>query len=321
MTLKDRESCAGKVLPSATEINAWRARKGGEVQQARDGLAAVEEKRPNDAEKDLHRKTLEAIRAKAREAATAFTDVDEMHREPTRELLAELRGNIERERKEQTKATGLLLESEKKVAELQGQLKQAQPHRPLDEIQADLDEANDACHREETLQEARALLAERIADKMHELAANVPVELGKKVTEHLQRLTGGAAGQVVLSQELAVAHIGGNGALKPWQPRQLSYGEQHQAALAVKVAVARALAETSGPVFIILDDSLVTFDPARRAATEDFLLELVSDEKLQVILLTCHTDWAADWRRRRPREVGYLELAQCARYYGATANL
>jgi uncharacterized protein YhaN len=112
-----------------------------------------------------------------------------------------------------------------------------------------------------------------------------------------------------------VARFGGNGAVHSLHPGQLSHGERHQSALAVKIAVARALSETTGPVFIILDDSLVTFDPERRGAAEDFLLDLVSDEKLQVILLTCHTDWAADWQRRRPREVNYVELAKCACYY------
>ena len=78
-------------------------------------------------------------------------------------------------------------------------------------------------------------------------------------------------------------------------------------ALAVKIAVARALAETSGPVFIVLHDSIVTFDPRRRAATEDFLPDPASDHKLQVILLTCNTDWATDWQQRRPRQVNYLD--------------
>jgi uncharacterized protein YhaN len=126
---------------------------------------------------------------------------------------------------------------------------------------------------------------------------------------------------VALSAELAVTHVAENGAASRWRPGQLSYGEQHQAALAVKIAVARALAEASGPVFIVLDDSLVSFDPYRRAATEQFLLELVADGKLQIILLTCHTDWAADFKQRWPERVKYIELVECARYYRAPAAL
>jgi uncharacterized protein YhaN len=143
----------------------------------------------------------------------------------------------------------------------------------------------------------------------------VPLELGETITRHLTRLAGGWASQVALCQDLAVSHVSENGAATKWRPQQLSHGEQHQAALAVKIAVARALAEATGPVFVMLDDSLVNFDPWRRASTEEFLLEQTADGDLQIILLTCHTDWAEDFKRRQPQQVNYIELAQCARYY------
>jgi len=146
------------------------------------------------------------------------------------------------------------------------------------------------------------------------MAAHVPVGLGKRITEHLEKLSAGAFGQVQLNAKLAVDQVGENGNQGQWQPGQLSHGQRHQAALAVKIAVARALAETSGPVFIMLDDSLVSFDPQCRAATEKWLLDLVADEKLQVILLTCHSDWAADWHSRSP-EIHVIELVKEANYY------
>jgi uncharacterized protein YhaN len=165
------------------------------------------------------------------------------------------------------------------------------------------------------IQQARAVLKARIEKEIEQRAAHVPLELSEKITQHLARLTSGGVSRVSLSQDLAVAHVAENGATHTWQPQQLSCGERHQAALAVKIAVARALAEASGPIFIVLDDSLVSFDPYRRAVTEDFLLELVADGRLQIILLTCHTDWAADFKKRRPSQLNYVELAQCARYY------
>jgi DNA repair exonuclease SbcCD ATPase subunit len=315
MTSEDRERCAGQPSYPAAELRGWCDQKRGEIQQAREGIALREAKRPRDAERALHQRNLEALQRKAREAAAAFAQVDEQHREPTPLIADEIRAALKRERQEQTRLTNVLVEAERTVANLQGQLKQAQPHRALDAIQTDLEEAQEAYNREETLQQARALLKERIADKMATLAAHVPAELSKRVTEHLARLTTRAAGEVVLNSDLAVAHWSSHGSGTVWQPGQLSYGERHQAALAVKIAVARALAETAGPVFIILDDSLVTFDPQRRSAAEEFLLDLVSDEKLQVILLTCHTDWAADWHRRRPQQVTYHDLAHRVRYY------
>ena len=86
-------------------------------------------------------------------------------------------------------------------------------------------------------------------------------------------------------------------------------------ALTVKVAVARAFAELGSPVFIMLDDSLVALDPQHRAATEELLYKLVADGKLQVILFTCHTDWALDWKQRSPDKVHYIHFAQRAVYY------
>jgi DNA repair exonuclease SbcCD ATPase subunit len=316
MSFKDKEACAGKYLSPAAEIGNWSSHKEGEIVRAKDNLAALEEKRPGEADRVLLTKNLETLRRKARESAAVFRDADELHRDPDRELQREVRVALDKKRREQGTLAEALLNGERKVAELEGQLKQTIPHRPINQLQADLREAEEFLHREQVLQEARSKLIERIEEKMSTLAAHVPVELGSKITENLGRLTSGAFSQVRLHEGLTVSQVGENGRhSQPWLPHELSYGERHQAALAVKIAVARALAETSGPVFIMLDDSLVTFDPARRAATEKWLLDLVADEKLQVILFTCHTDWATDWTKRRPKLVNYIELVQSAQYY------
>jgi uncharacterized protein YhaN len=321
VTLAEKEAWVDKPLPPASEIDRWSSQKHGEIQQAKETLHGWETKRPDAVVRELHRSNLEAVRTKAREAAAAFADADEMHREASKELREEIHASLETKRREQGRLTDALVNAESAVAGLSGQLKQAQPHRPLDTIQSDLEEAKAGHDREQILQQARALLKTRIEEKIEQLAAHVPVELGEKVTRHLSRLTGGWGHQVALNRELAVTHVAESGAASQWQPQQLSHGERHQAALAVKIAVALALAEASGPVFIVLDDSLVSFDPYRRAATEEFLLELVADRQLQIILLTCHTDWAADFKERRPDQVNYIELARCARYYRAPPAL
>jgi ABC-type thiamine transport system ATPase subunit len=315
MTWKDKEACAGKFLPSAMEINNRLSSKEAEVQAAQQALASREETRLSDVEKTLLKKSLEAQWKKARESEAAFKDADEAHRDLRAELLGEVKRTLEQARKQKDASASKLTEAEKEVSELQGRLKQVTVHRLLDTIQQELNEARESLHREQVLQDARALLKDRIEKKMRNLAAHVPVELGKRVTGHLANLTGGAFSQVKLHDGLAVANVGENGAQpEPWQPSQLSFGERHQAALAVKIAVAQALAETSGPIFVMLDDSLVNFDPSRRAAAENWLMKLVAAEKLQVILFTCHTDWAADWKSRCP-EVNYIELGQMTDYY------
>jgi uncharacterized protein YhaN len=150
----------------------------------------------------------------------------------------------------------------------------------------------------------------------------VPRELGGRIGKYLMELTRGGFHAVQLSAELAVQRITEAGPVtEAWEPQLLSTGERHQAALAVKIAMARALAEAGGPVFIVLDDSLATFDPWRRTATEDLFLKLVSDGKLQVILLTCHTDWALAWHERAPDLVDYIELGRIANYYRLPPSL
>ncbi len=315
MTLSDKEACAGKTLFTANETKNQLSRKEWEIEQAKEAQAGKEEKRPSETEKNLHKANLEAVRKIRRESVSAFKDADDRHREPGKTLLQEIKADLEKKRKDLANLSATRSATETSVAELQGQLKLINPHRPVDVIEADLQEADHALHREQVLQDARALLKERIEEKIAILAANVPVELGNRITEHLTKLTAGAFCQVQLNAGLAMNQVGENGSLGgQWQPGQLSHGQRHQAALAVKIAVARALAETSGPVFIMLDDSLVSFDPQCRAATEKWLLDLVADEKLQVILLTCHSDWAADWHRRCP-EIHLTELAKEADYY------
>lgn len=322
MTATDQEACAGKVLPSARDADQWRAEKEGACKQAEENLAALEDKRPNDADRALLKRNLEALRKKARESAAAFKNADEAQRNPTREVLEELRRSLHKARKDHDQLNSALTRAAAEVAGLEGQLKQVQPHRALDAIQSDVEEARATFEREQVLQEARALLKERIEATMETLAAHVPIELGKRVTQHLSAFSGNSFNEVRLDQGLAVTHVAKNGrhdsnlaGAEPWQPAQLSFGERHQAALAVKIAVARALAETHGPVFIMLDDSLVSFDPARRTATEEALWEVVGDGRIQVILLTCHTDWALDWKRRQP-ELNLIDLGATAHYYG-----
>ncbi|HMF17385.1 MAG TPA: AAA family ATPase [Gemmataceae bacterium] len=315
MTLQDREAWSGKVSIPAADIANQRSRKEGEIEQARETQAEKEAKKPTDTARNLHKANLEAVRKKCRESVAAFKDADDLHREPGKMLLQEIKSALEKNRAEFVTLSAARTEIESHVAELQGQLKLANPHRPLSTIEADLQQADQVHHREQVLQDARALLKERIEEKMTSMAAHVPVDLGNRITEHLAKLSAGAFHQVQLNAALAVDQVGENGNHGgQWQPAQLSHGQRHQAALAVKIAVARALAETSGPVFIMLDDSLVSFDPQCRAAAEKWLLDLVADEKLQVILLTCHSDWAADWHQRSP-EVKVIELAKEAQYY------
>jgi uncharacterized protein YhaN len=315
MSLKDQEAWAGKNLQSAEKLDRLCSTKNGSLETEQVNLANLEKKQPGAEEKNLHSQKLQEARDKAATSARAFIAADPEQRATTKELAELLQRQLSKAREDKRRIDEAVLVAEKTVSNLSGQLRQTQPHRPLATIQSDLEEAKDSFNYEQVLQDARAILKERIEEKTETLGSLVPLELAKRVTQQLDRLAGGPFHEVVLAQELTVSHITEKNARKNWQPRQLSHGERHQTALAVKIAVARALAETSGPVFILLDDSLVAFDPERRAATEELLLEQVADEKLQIVLLTCHTDWAADWIARSPDQVRYIELAVSAQYY------
>src|SRR5262249_19875044 len=151
-------------------------------------------------------------------------------RAPTRDLHDDLKKALASRRERQVRLNADVVDAEKKVSNLEGQLRQASPHRAVESIQSELEEARAACHRQEVLQEARGLLKQRIEAKMTELAAHVPVALGNRVTEHLSRLTGGLFDRVNLGRGLSVTHISENGAMSElWEPHHLSYGERHQA--------------------------------------------------------------------------------------------
>lgn len=316
MSLADKEACFGKHLAPAAEIKNWSAHKTGEISQAKEAFAELVAKRPGEAEVTLLKRNLEALRKQARHSAQAFKDADDLQREPSKTLQNEIRKSLKEKRGQYDMTSGALLDAEKKVAGLDGQLKQMTPPRSIDTIDSELQDAKDALHREEVLQQARALLVERIDKKIADMTAQVPIELGHRVTQHFSRLTRGCFARVRLDARLGVADVSENGALaEDWKTHQLSHGERHQAALAVKLAVARALAETHGRVFVMLDDSLVTFDPDRRASTEELLCDAVADGKLQVILFTCHSDWAGVLRQGQPNAVNYIELSKVTQYY------
>src|SRR5262249_46214055 len=181
MTVQDKESCAGKYLPPAVEIKNQLSRKEGEIDQAKEGLGAAEAKRPTEAQQTLHGKTLAELRRKARQAASAFKDEDEPRREPSKRLLEEVKAALKEKRHEHERLTTALTEAEKKYAGLAGQLKQVMPHRRLDVIKAELQEAQEALQRVQVLQEARRLLIGRIGKKIDEMTAEVPMERGRRV--------------------------------------------------------------------------------------------------------------------------------------------
>ncbi len=315
VTQTERDALAGRVPRGSAEINNDLAGKRGEIKNARRALKDIQARQPTEAQETDLQTELENVRKRHDAALRAFHEVGPEQREPTEHLLEEIRDKLEEQRVELGRLTTIHNDADKKVTGLAADLKHTGPERPVATLEAEWEEAKAVLHREQVFQEGRELLRQQIESKIVEMTEGVPRDLGEKVTACLARISDGSYVRASLADSLTLSNVHERGhSPEHWAPHELSHGERHQAALAVKIAVARAIAETGDPVFIILDDCLVDFDPQRRAATELLLTELVSDGKLQVILLTCHTDWAADWKRRKP-DLAYVQLADVAEYY------
>lgn len=312
----DERAWGDKPLATPSEIERRLLVKQTDIEHAVAACRSLEQGKPTDEQQKQMEIDLRDAQDLARNADQDFRAADVVGREPTAELLEELKSELEESRDQIGEVQEELRAMEAEVVRLDTELKFAGPRRTLSVIDAEIEEAKQTLQLQQVQQEARQLLNERLQEHITEMAADVPRELADKITEHLVRLTGGAFKDVRLAEDLSIAGLtSGISHLAAWQPRQLSYGERHQLALAVKIAVARALAEINGPVFLILDDSLVSFDPDRRAQTEALLLDLVADGRLQVILFTCHADWVADWKRRAAGGFVHIELDRTAEYY------
>jgi len=316
VTTEDREAWSHTVLAPVTQIEKLLYGKQVELDKESKAIKQLETRRPTDAQQQQLQTELRQRRGAAQAAAEVFAEQSPGSPSLSKQLRETIRGRLAMGRMSLDELHQKQRQADVQVERLSGDLKHSGPKRPLGSVELELEDARADLQREETLQKARELLKARIAEKIQEMSESVPRELGSRIGQHLARLTGGAYAQVSLSDSFSVDNVG-EGGERPerWQPHQLSAGEQALTALVMKIAVARALAESGNPVFILLDDSLVNLDPQYRAATEALLLDLVADGKLQVILLTCHTDWAADWQTRSGDKLQYIDLARQVEYY------
>ncbi len=316
VTPEDREAWGRTVLATEAQLNTQRQVKQAEVDKEAKSLKQLENRRPTETQQGQLHTALGQRRAAAAAAREAFVHESPQSPPPSKELRDAMRAELARARGRLNELTNQFHAADKQVDRLSADLKHAGPKRSLGSVEADLDDARAELRREEVLQKARDLLKERIREKIQEMSESVPRELAARIGANLARLTGGAYAKVSLNEAFAVDRVGeGGDRAEHWQPHQLSAGEQALTALGMKIAVARALAESGNPVFVLLDDSLVSLDPQHREATESLLVDLIADGRLQVILLTCHADWASDWQKRCGEPVHVIDLAAEAEYY------
>ena len=316
VTPEDQAAWGATILPAVAQIERSVAAKQAEHKSELKNLKQVEGRRPTESQQQQLRAAVRQSQGAAQSACEAFFEESSGARAPSKELREAIRVELHKMRTRLDELRDKETAADKLLERLSVELKHAGPKRSIGGIEADLDDARAGLHREEVLQKARELLKSRIGEKIQEMSEGVPRELAARIGRNLSQLTGGVYAKVSLNEAFSIDKIG-EGGERPehWQPHELSVGEQALTALVMKIAVARALAESGTPVFVLLDDSLVNLDPQYRTATESLLLDLIADGRLQVILLTCHTDWAEDWQRRCPEQVQYVDLASRAKYY------
>jgi hypothetical protein len=163
-------------------------------------------------------------------------------------------------------------------------LERGSPAESLDALEAalaSLEPRREALARKaEVLEAAHALLADAYAtfrDRDQE-------RLVERISYHVERITDGATGPLVVEGSLEEARVRSRGRLLPPQSPPLSFGEAHALLLAVRFGAADFLGGMGVYPPLILDDPFAHLDPERARSLWEVLCRVA--EERQVILTT-----------------------------------
>ncbi|HET9051840.1 MAG TPA: hypothetical protein VFO60_09055, partial [Candidatus Dormibacteraeota bacterium] len=154
---------------------------------------------------------------------------------------------------------------------------------------ADLEDERDACvavrNRAMRQLEALRMAHERIEECARRVHRNIAPRLAASVGSRLAAITEGRYSEVNVDAERFAVSL-----RTPERPDLvpldlLSHGTRDQVSLLLRIALAEALGDAGEPVPILLDDPLLSADPARRASAVEFLLN-VAAQGHQVVLTT-----------------------------------
>jgi uncharacterized protein YhaN len=159
-------------------------------------------------------------------------------------------------------------------------------------------------HQLEALRRAGALIEES-ARRVHR---DVAPRLAASVTGRLSLLTEGRYDGVdVDAERFAVSlHSAERAELIPLE--LVSHGTRDQVSLLLRLALTEVLGEAGEPVPLLLDDPLLTADPARRRTAVDFLLRLADSN--QVVITTTHPGLADQVAREGGQDCAVIVLGR-----------
>jgi len=188
---------------------------------------------------------------------------------------------------------------------LAGLLEGLPPIADLEDERAAVVAVRERClHQLDALRRASTLIAES-ARRVHR---DIAPRLAASVTSRLALLTEGRYDAVdVDAERFAVSlHSSERPELIPLE--LVSHGTRDQVSLLLRLALTEVLSESGEPVPLLLDDPLLTADPARRRAAVDFLLRIA--ENHQVLITTTHPGLADQIAREGGEDCAVVVLGR-----------
>ena len=157
-----------------------------------------------------------------------------------------------------------------------------------------LAETKEGVRREQLQMGATRLLHDVARNCKEEMLADLSRPVEKKATEMRKQIAGDRLWQPCFSENLELRGVQPQALEETVDCDNLSGGEQEQLFLIVRLALAQVLAGKERQL-VVLDDVLHASD-GQRIKRFCKLLEKEAEEKLQIVLLTCHPERYADWK-------------------------
>ena len=289
---------AEQVIRERDRLEKSLQEQAGVLRDLETTLRVLVEQAGDETRRHLERqRLLESKQAAARqleEIHTAITELQPDLLEADKERLERVIRNAEdtiREAEPRRAAAKALLQSDGNE----------DPHAELARARADFAAAEERLQAERRHAEAVALVHGLFKTQQRELSEHFSQPLAETITTYLRPALGPGA--------RAVARFDGNeftGVELVRPPMEgtlafdaLSGGTREQVAAAVRLAIAELLAaEGDGTLPVVFDDAFVNSDP-RRIARLQRTLDLGARRGLQIIVLTCHSDYYTELGARQ----------------------
>ncbi|MCS6952153.1 MAG: AAA family ATPase [Bryobacteraceae bacterium] len=251
-----------------------------ELARARQELIACQHdgRTPEERERDLQRLELEWKRIhdqleKAR---------DELARsQPGRAAALKAQVQVWEQRLAQAEQRRLQAEADSRALFARG------PYEQYSNLETEVERRRRAVESVELHAEAVRRLHEAVLAAKEEMLEGLAEPVAAEAARILARIAGRPMGTLSLSPDFTVASVQPESAGRDVDLGELSGGEREQLYLAVRLALARFLAQRERQL-VVLDDVLTATDSERLGRLFDLLSEL--QESLQILILTCHPE-------------------------------